>query len=409
MAVAKSARKSKPAKQFTPEELEIRELVALCKAGKLFDVQKWIADGRRINPPPFERKGQRPANPLTVTIDRGFHSLAEVLLKAGAEIDTDLWRGPMAKALQMRRFDLVQLLVEHGYDARSIDMSSVFHTWDPEIIEFFIDQGADVETEWPLAEALRDKIRTGLRIFKRYQERFPHFQQQIDSALRHHCRDGNAKWVSLLLWAGADPYSLGDTSHEDDGEEGLSALGFAALYERFDLFKIRSIRLKPDNPELQKVLKYAAEHAEGLPLARRLIKAGVNPNDQSNGGCSGIKSILQSMSWEFSFDTYGTFHNHRQGIDGPRAREGIKGIHFLVKHGARWHPEDRQEIKDARRSLVKLLPDYTVEFVWIMSRHNACTKESITELVRTPRMKAHVTKDSRRVHELLAAWEEPSE
>jgi hypothetical protein len=412
MAVAKSARKVKPARQFTPEELEIRELVALCKAGKLFQIQQWIADGKRINPPRFERKGPRPENPLTVAIDRGFHSLAEVLLKAGAEIDTDLWNGPMGKALQMRRFDLVQLLVEHGYDATSINMSAVFHTWDPEIVEFFIDRGADVETDGPLAEALRQRIRSGLRVFKRYQERFPHFQKQIDSALRYHCQEGNAKWVSLLLWAGADPYSRGGTHYQDDDDDddgGLSALGFAALYERFDLFKIRGMRLKPDHPELTRVLKYAADHAEGLPLARRLIQAGVNPNDQANGGCSAIQSILQMMSFSVSFDSWGDFQRHRGDIDSQRAREGIKGIHFLVKHGARWHPKVRAEISDARRSLVKLIPDYTLELVWIMARHKACTKESLIELVRTPRMKSHLAKHSHRLRDLLATWEEPVE
>lgn len=141
------------------------------------------------------------------------------------------------------------------------------------------------------------------------------------------------------VWAGADPYSLGGTHyHDDDDDDGLSALGFAALHERFD-FQIRSMRLKPDHPELTNVLKYAVEHAEGLPVARRLIQAGVNPNDQANGGCSAIQSILQMMSFSITFDSWGDFQRHRRDIDSQRARDGIKGIHFLVKHGARWHPQ----------------------------------------------------------------------
>jgi len=31
---------------------EIKPLIDLCKAGRLFDVQDWITDGKPINPPP---------------------------------------------------------------------------------------------------------------------------------------------------------------------------------------------------------------------------------------------------------------------------------------------------------------------------------------------------------------------
>jgi len=36
---------------------EIKPLIDLCKAGRLFDVQAWIADGKPINPPPPPEKG----------------------------------------------------------------------------------------------------------------------------------------------------------------------------------------------------------------------------------------------------------------------------------------------------------------------------------------------------------------
>ena len=36
---------------------EIQPLIDLCKAGRLFDVQAWIADGKPINPPPRLQKG----------------------------------------------------------------------------------------------------------------------------------------------------------------------------------------------------------------------------------------------------------------------------------------------------------------------------------------------------------------
>lgn len=210
---------------------EIRQLVELCRAGKLFAVQEWIREGKPVNPPPPKRKGVRSQTPLEVAIDRGFHSLVEVLLQGGADIEAQRWNGPMEQILQMRRLDLVQLLVDHGYDPVHVSMEAVFETWSPELMEYFIDRGADVQTGSPLANALKNRIRTVLRIVKKYRDRFPQIQRQVNEALRHHCREGDLKWVSLMLWAGADPYDCEPVGAPDelDGRE-TTALEFAAIY-----------------------------------------------------------------------------------------------------------------------------------------------------------------------------------
>ena len=141
-------------------------------------VQEWIAAGKVVNPPIYPNNRARRRSPLETAIERGFHSLVKVLLQGGAGIESTGYDSPMDKCLQMRRFDLVQLLVEHGYDAESVSMEAVFSTWDPEIMEYFIERGADVEQGNPLASALCSRIRTALRILKRYKDRFPSFQEQ---------------------------------------------------------------------------------------------------------------------------------------------------------------------------------------------------------------------------------------
>jgi len=50
-------------------------------------------------------------------------------------------------------------------------------------------------------------------------------------------------------------------------------------------------------------------------------------------------------------------------------------IHLPVKRGAKWIPRDRNEINDARRTLLKMRADYTAEFIWILSQHKACSRE----------------------------------
>ncbi|WP_437191550.1 ankyrin repeat domain-containing protein [Planctomicrobium sp. SH527] len=400
----KKASKTPP----TEAEIQIRVLTELCREGKLFAVQEWIAAGKPVNPPPATRKGIQPQTPLEIAFERGFHSLVEVLLKGGADIQADKWNGPMDRVLKLRRLDLVQLLVAHGYDPKAIRMRDVFETWDPEIMEFFIDRGADVKTDYPVAEALKNRIRTVLRILKRYGEQFPHLQKQANIALRHHCREGDSKWVSLLLWAGADPYDE-SSDWPDDGEEhdeGTAALVYAALHRHFQIFNLRGILLQPDHPVLQQVLKWSASCEEGLPLVSKLLKIGVSPNDQENGGCSAIQSYLQYLSWGTTFNIDGEYQRQNRDIDDDRARQHMKGIFLLAKAGARWQPVDSGQITEARRSLVKMIPDYTLEFIWIMGKFQTCSKEDILNLLRTSRMKLHLNKHQPRLRELLEKWNE---
>ena len=79
-------------------------------------------------------------------------------------------------------------------------------------------------------------------------------------------------------------------------------------------------------------------------------------------------------------------------------------IHILAKNGAKWFPKDRSEIADARRSLLKLQPDYTVEFIWIMEKYNACNPESIEELIRTPSIRTLVSSKLSRINELIESF-----
>jgi hypothetical protein len=85
-----------------------------------------------------------------------------------------------------------------------------------------------------------------------------------------------------------------------------------------------------------------------------------------------------------------------------RTVEKIKLIHLLAKHGARWVPKDTSEINDARKSLLKLIPDYTVEFVWIMAKYKACSQPVIAQLLRTPTITKHVASFRERLAELTA-------
>ena len=377
---------------------EIKPLIDMCKTGKVFEVQHWIAAGKPINPP-LPEKGIRRKRPLEVAIDRGIHSLVQVLLEAGTDMD-DPGYNALEHALFERRLDLIKLLVNHGVDIHSVAMILVFESWDPKIIEYFIEQGADVETDSPLATALCWKIRTALGVFKRHKHQYPSFQEQINIALRHHCKEGNLKWVSLMLWAGADPYAKGLDSpgEEPDPDEDISALEYAALRGHLDIFKLKQIRLDPKHPIANDLLQYACWPGKA-DILKLLIEKGFSPKDCPYSGTSLIQSCLRNMSWSVDF----FYRNKKRDLDSTRSREKIKMIHMLVKAGAKWMPEDRYVINDARREFLKMTPDYTLEFIWIITKYNASTRKNLEQLVRTPTIRALVAAHLPKINKMIAS------
>ena len=74
---------------------------------------------------------------------------------------------------------------------------------------------------------------------------------------------------------------------------------------------------------------------------------------------------------------------------------------MLVRNGARWEPQDRRAINDARRSLIKMQSDYIMEFIWIMSEYQACKRDDMEALIKNPNMKALLSKHQNRFDEMM--------
>jgi hypothetical protein len=52
-----------------------KELLKLCRAGRLYEIEKWIADGK-----PLEIPRAKYGTLLQVAVGTGFHSLIELLM-----------------------------------------------------------------------------------------------------------------------------------------------------------------------------------------------------------------------------------------------------------------------------------------------------------------------------------------
>lgn len=81
---------------------EAKELLTLCRAGRLYDIEKWIADGKSLQIPSIRKKTL-----LQVVVDIGFHSLVELIAKH--ESSQSSKNAALAGAVSLRRLDLLSI------------------------------------------------------------------------------------------------------------------------------------------------------------------------------------------------------------------------------------------------------------------------------------------------------------
>jgi ankyrin repeat protein len=366
---------------LSPEDS--KALLNLCRAGKLYEIEKWIADGKSIRMPPQIKK-----TPLQVAMDLGFHSLVDLLIRNEDRVEVK--NRALADAVERKRIDLVELLLAYGAEIRSVPLCDVLLTWEPQMIRFFLDRGADVITGAPFACAFRERVRTALGPYVEYKkahsELASELQDQIDRALRHFCYEGDLKWVSLLLWAGANPRSRGpdmDDRWEDDPECHTTALEEACSKRNLDVLK----KLKPDprSDDLSELLSSAAL-ATSKETIEYLVSISANPNDKSNGGSSALDRCI----WHLGFGSYDSFLNKRLST-----KYDVSGtfdcIRTLVEHGALWTPDDQADLNSVRKALYKCEPAVIVDLVKLLARNKACPEEALERLLDAPRMREHLS------------------
>src|ERR1700721_1939119 len=191
---------------------EIKELIRLCRGGRLYELEKWIAAGNSFEGIIAKRKTL-----LQIAIETGFHSLVELIVKHDrCQSSKD---AALADAVHLKRLDFIELLVENGARTDAIPFADVLLSWEPALICFFLDRGADTTKDTPFAIAFGAKVRTALRPFIEYKhshpERADELHAQANIALRYFCSKGALKWINLMLWAGADARSMGPSLEEE--------------------------------------------------------------------------------------------------------------------------------------------------------------------------------------------------
>ena len=357
---------------------DTNELVNLCRTGQLYEIEKWIADGKPLDIP------AKYGSLLQVAVQTRFHSLIALIAKH--ESDQSSKNAALADAVSLRRLDFIQLLVENGAEVKSVPFSDVLLEWNPHIFRFFLACGADAVEGSPFAVAFSNKIRTALGPFVELKRSRPELsaalQEQVDCALRYFCGKGDMKWISLMLWAGANPRSRGpnlDKDYTNDPECFTTALREGSYSGNVEVLK----KLKPDpkRDDLSDLLHCAAVSARSDAI-KYLLEIGANPNDKPNGGSSALDTCLWHLNFGSSFRYYGKSLRSKYEVS-----KGLDSAREVTALGAVWNPDDHRGFNNLRRALYGCQPEVTIELLKIFKEHDACPQERLKELLHKPRMK----------------------
>jgi hypothetical protein len=349
---------------------DIKSLMGLVKAGRFFEVQKWIADGKATEPPePFCY------SPLRTAVESGFFSMIQILLPLAKNEAHK--RHLFRQAVWNGNLELVKLFLEHGIDIRSVegDMCAVFETGDATFISFFLDSGLDVTKGDPFARALRTPIKPLLGVYLVYREKIPDLTRQLNVALRHHTKEGNLGSVCLLLWAGASPnVPVPEIGEDADPESDMTALEVAVFYGRQSV--VDKIGLKHKDTNLNRLLARACSNTD-WPLIERLLDLGADPKGDPE--YSPLDRLLWHLDWK---------------IDPPfgerRDWEIDSAISTLLKFVDRCGglAEGQFDKRTGlRRALYKWDPKRVDKLLTQFLNHEVCPPSSLLNFINTPKMK----------------------
>ncbi len=368
--------KRPPARVVTEPE-DVAELHRLCRAGRLYDIERWIRDGRPFHiaqGAPVKRA--RATSALEIALEAGNHALVVLLLANGFDPNQEP-RSPLDLALRARRFDFVTLLLEWGADPHRVDLDDLFDTYNSDLFTRFQDLGIDLTAGHALAAALayHTSNRPLFGFAKRHRVSNPKMQTELNIALAHHVSQESEKGVQLCLWAGADPHAPALTlrywrgSAHDDGEDDDDPdLGVSAVYEacqRGNTVILKRLRPDPTRDDFDQLYQAASSRAVIDLLAEHCL-----PQD--------IRAVIQHHLWWATFD-----RGQWRSIDALRR---------LFEIGARWTQSSADEIAGFRRSLLKASDSTFVELMKLMTTADYCSPELLQALARTPAVRDRMKK-----------------
>lgn len=371
---------------------ELKALLRLVEAGKLFAVQDWIKSGKPLRLP----DGNQPkTSTLYAAVESGFHSLVEELLRAGG------WSAPeLSAALDLarstRRFDLAELLGQRGARPKPMDFETSCDKLDLFMMERQLRAGTNPNDGNVFAQVLDSKkARPLLGFFRQFRDEFPALEDQAALALAEAVKQRQVRWVALLAWAGADPFRPvpNDLSSPFpvDPEDCTTAAQEAAWINNPEILKV--LHLKPTPAQALDLLS-TLSYRHDAKFFQHLL--GIIPQALINDTPRASSKVLESLVGQ---------HPHRNFItnvpDEKANAENLQCLELLLNAGARWNPPP-EDIRSARRNLIAHDPRYIVQLLrLLLYTPEAANIENFLEFCYSQTLKAKIaTVDAPLIQEL---------
>lgn len=351
------------------EDLEdLAELLRLCKEHRLYEVERWIREGRPVQAPAhLYQTGRRRSTALELALESGDHALTLLLLCNG--YDPNLEPGcALDIPLRSRRLDLLDLLLAWGADPHDVSRLDLFDTYSSDLWEHFHQIGVDLTAYDEMAESLAyhpgNKPLFGFA--RKHRKDIPGIQRQLDMALVYHADEGGLKGVNMCLWAGADPHKAvpkaGDPSSwynedpedEEDRFDGNSAIRMAC--RRGDVTILKRLGPDPALDDFQELYRWG-----GHPEVIRLLAQQALPQD--------VGAIIE---WYFGlWSLWDPGHNPADLLE------------CLFEAGARWTSSPTEQIARIRREVLKAEAWGFRHIVETLIEDGRCDASVLHELGRT--------------------------
>jgi hypothetical protein len=345
---------------------ELRELVQLCSAGRVYDVERWIQEGRPLQASTYQRPRRASVvSPLLAAIRSKHRDVVLLLLCNGYRLDLEAnaWNSVLDEALSVRAFDILDLLLKWGADATAVDAQSVVDTYKSDLIDRFWRAGADYTADPQFVRYLAYTVNKPLYGWLRRNRSDQRVQDALDVALLEAVVEDRELPVRLLLWAGADPHRkvpmARDLGQPDAWAEGAfwSSAEAAITFGRHQLFDLMRIEAMPG-------LDAQASHAHDSWTLRKLV-ALRPPSDWSDVILAFIRQMCPPWGGGSPWD----------------ARDALQ---FIAASGGKLTTVPPDQISYLRRELLDLRT--ADDFLWLLrwlKKEQHCDPAIYEELTRT--------------------------
>ncbi len=319
-------------------------------------------------------------------MNTGFHSMVEELLEMDGW-SKDVLNEALADALEMKRWDLMELILDRGASLSELDFGEICRTVRPELMEKALRGGANPAERNTFAYALdKIKARPLLRFIRELKDEYPVLCKQASLALIVAVQEKKAGWAALLRWAGADPYMNVpyDLTHEDwdpdDPDLGTTAAEQACVMGDFVLFKGLNLRPTPEQAAgLLRRTIFCCSLDIMKEILRHIPKEGINSGDPPS--CSALEGLLEHFP-----DSSSSYYRYSRSEE-----QVVECMEFLLDRGARWHPSP-ENIASLRRNLTRL-PSRSISKALrpIVYTPFAGSPALLKELCRTPAIRSKIS------------------